>query len=67
MGEFVRWLSLHLFILLFADDVVLLSWSREGLARLFEAFAAFCKANHLTISQEKTKVMVIRGDGASSM
>lgn len=45
-------------VLLYADDVAILAPSSEGLRRLFGAFSTFCSAEHLTISEKKTKVLI---------
>jgi hypothetical protein len=47
----------HVPLLLFADDVALLSYSPQGLQRLLHCLAEFCDANHLTVSLRKTKVV----------
>jgi hypothetical protein len=59
--DVIRLLSLTVAILLFADDVVLMATTPGGLETLFRAFAGFCRTNRLTISQEKTKVMIFGG------
>jgi hypothetical protein len=48
-------------ILLFTDDVVLLSSSPEGLQRQMDALALFCNLQQLTINLGKTKVMIFNG------
>lgn len=58
----MKLLTLQLVILLFADDVVLLARTLEGLGHLFESFSTFCSSNHLRISRAKTQVMVVRDD-----
>jgi hypothetical protein len=45
-------------LLLFADDVALLSYLPQGLQRLLHCLADFCDENHLTVSICKTKVVV---------
>jgi hypothetical protein len=45
-------------ILLFVDDVVLLSSSPEGLQRQLDALSLFCDLRQLTIDLGKTKVMI---------
>ena len=52
-----RWVS----SLIYADDVVLLSWSSAGLQRLLNSMQAFCNQLGLTISSSKTEVMVFNG------
>ena len=48
----------HVPLLLFADDVALLAYTPEGLQRLLHCLASFCDANHLTVNQRKTKVVI---------
>ena len=48
-------------ILLFADDVVLLSSSPKGLQRQLDALALFCDLRKLTVNLSKTKVMIFNG------
>lgn len=45
-------------MLLFADDVVLLSHSLSGLRQQFDAFDSFCNVNRLVVSAAKTKLLV---------
>ena len=45
-------------ILLFADDVVLLASSLEGLQRILDRLASFCDMTQLVVNLEKTRVMV---------
>ena len=53
----VQLLSVQLTLLLFADDVALVAASAEGLRELFTAFEDFCRREHLTVSEGKTKVV----------
>lgn len=48
-------------ILLFADDVVLIAHSYQGLSAIYGAFKSFCIQHRLTISVEKTKAMITKG------
>ena len=48
-------------ILLFADDIVLLASSPEGLQRQLDALALFCDIRKLTVNLGKTKVMIFNG------
>jgi Reverse transcriptase (RNA-dependent DNA polymerase) len=48
----------HVPLLLFADDVALLSYTPQGLQRLLHCLADFCDANHLKVSLRKTKVVI---------
>jgi hypothetical protein len=50
-----------IYILLFADDVVLLSSSLEGLQRQLDALSLFCDLGQLTVNLGKTKVMIFNG------
>ena len=45
-------------LLLYADDVVLIVDSLEGLQRHLDALQAFCEDRDLTVNLGKTKVMV---------
>ena len=45
-------------LLLYADDLAILSHSQEGLQRLMDALQAFCHTKRLTVNTEKTKAMV---------
>ena len=58
-GQFVQLLTLQILILMFADDVVLLALTLEGLALSFRAFSGFCQQHQMTISQAKTKAFAI--------
>ena len=57
-----RWVS----SLVYADDVVLLSWSSLGLQALLEGMHAFCQGLGLTISPSKTEVVVFNGTASST-
>lgn len=46
-------------ILLFADDVVLLCSTLEGLYRQFDALSSFCDLRQLMVNLLKTKVMIM--------
>uniref|UniRef100_A0A670IDE3 Reverse transcriptase domain-containing protein n=1 Tax=Podarcis muralis TaxID=64176 RepID=A0A670IDE3_PODMU len=45
-------------LLLYADDAVILSFSRVGLRRALKIFDAYCKSNFLTINHAKSKVLI---------
>ena len=47
-------------ILLYADDMVLISLTRIGLKRLLDNLGLYCKDQGLSINYHKTKVMVFR-------
>lgn len=44
--------------LLYADDLILLSYSSEGLQKLISATEAFCNKWQLTINVNKTKILI---------
>ena len=48
---------------LYADDLVILSQSKEGLQRAMDRASEFAKAKHLTISVKKSKTMVFNQPG----
>ncbi|XP_062831915.1 ras-GEF domain-containing family member 1A isoform X1 [Anolis carolinensis] len=48
----------HFNILLYADDMILLSYSQVGLRRLLRRFNTYCHNNALTINKSKSKIMV---------
>ncbi|RYE04530.1 MAG: reverse transcriptase family protein [Rickettsiaceae bacterium] len=52
-----RWVS----SLVYADDVVLLSWSSAGLQALLDGMHGFCHGLGLTVSPSKTEVVVFNG------
>ena len=61
-------LTLTLTILLFADDVVLISRTLEGLSRIFQVFTTFCTSCKLSINRDKTQVMAIgKGVGGDTV
>ena len=49
---------------LFADDLVILSPSREGLQRTLNKLEEYCKSWHLEINSQKTKVVIFNKQGA---
>ena len=57
-----RWLS----SLIFADDVILLSWSPSGLQLLLDSMNIFCLGLGLVISLTKTELAVLNGPGTPS-
>jgi hypothetical protein len=57
---------LELFILLFADDVALLSLSPVGLQNQLNILENFCSQIQLEINVQKTKIMVFRKGGVLS-
>ena len=57
-----HWLS----SLVYADDVVLLSWSPSGLQLLLDSMGGFCLGLGLVISPTKTEVVTFNGPGTPS-
>ena len=51
-------------LLLYADDLVLISTSQKGLQALIDRLASFCEKRGLSVNVEKTKVVVF---GSRSM
>jgi hypothetical protein len=45
-------------LLLYADDLVLISTTQSGLQRLMDRLARFCEDRRLTVNIEKTKTLV---------
>ncbi|RYE04502.1 MAG: reverse transcriptase family protein [Rickettsiaceae bacterium] len=56
-----RWVS----SLVYADDVVLLSWSASGLQLLLDGMHGFCLGIGMVISPSKTEVVVFNGPGSA--
>ena len=56
---YCHFLTLQLTILLFADDVVLLAKTLDGLQSLFHNFSAFCTHHHLKINEKKSEIMPV--------
>ena len=52
--------------LIYADDVILLSWASGGLQRLLNSMHEFCGRHGLTISASKTEVVVFNGSSADT-
>ena len=57
---------LKLFLLLFADDTVLFSNSREDLQDTLNVFETYCDKWKLTVNITKTKVLVFSGGKTST-
>ena len=55
---------LKLYLLLFADDAVLFSDTREGLQNSLRSLENYCNKWNLTVNVEKTKIVVFRKGGA---
>ena len=45
-------------LLVYADDLILMSTSEAGLQRQLDALASFCAERHLTVNLSKTKIVV---------
>jgi len=54
---------MELFILLFADDVVLISTTSSGLQHQLNLLKTCCDQLHLNVNKDKTKIMVFRKGG----
>jgi hypothetical protein len=48
--HYIKVLSFRLMILLFADDIVLLSYTREGMQHLLQQLQSFCDENQLEVN-----------------
>ena len=46
-------------LLLYADDIVIVSYDVDGMQHLLGALEAFCQSSGLTINVDKTKMMVV--------
>ena len=55
------------FVVVYSDDVVLLSWSPAGLQLLLDSMNDFCLGLGLVISPTKTEVVVFNGPGTPSL
>ena len=49
---------LKLFVLLYADDTILMSESRHGLQKALDALSVYCQMWKLEVNVDKTKVMI---------
>ena len=54
---------LKLFLLLYADDIVIFAESSDDLQKGLDVLAEYCKRWQLTVNIQKTKVMVFRKGG----
>lgn len=52
--------QIQIFLLLFADDTLLLSETKEGLQNLLDSLHRYCMKWNVTVNTEKTKVMVFK-------
>ena len=50
-------LYLRIFLIMYADDTVLLAESKAGLQELLKNYDAYCKENKLNINSDKTKII----------
>ena len=73
-GDFLTIAGVPVPCLLFADDLVLLSSTREGLQAMLGTLERFCRRTGLTINMDKTKVVPfgaqlksVRGGGGFSL
>jgi hypothetical protein len=55
--------QLTLFVILFADDLVLMSETAEGLQNMLNALHGYCVKWNLVVNVTKTKLMVFRRGG----
>ena len=58
--------TFQLFLLLFADDIVLLSSTVTGLQKQIHELEIFCERSMLTVNLDKTKVVVFKKGGKLS-
>ena len=56
----------HIFLLLFADDIVLFSSTINGLQNQIYELENYCDKWKLTVNREKTKIVVFKNGGKSS-
>ena len=55
--------QLNIYLLLFADDSVLISETADGLQTLLNRFELYCKKWELTVNTDKTKIMIFQNGG----
>ena len=55
--------NLHLFILMYADDMVLFSESVDGLQNMFDVLYDYTKQWNLEVNIQKTKIVIFRNGG----
>jgi len=53
-------------LLLYADDLILMSTSPEGLQRQLDALASFCEQRQLTVNLSKTKVLIFEASSLTA-
>lgn len=61
MQQSIKIAGIMIHLLLFADDIVLISRTVEALERLLAIVGDFCYENGLVVSVEKTKCLFLRG------
>ena len=55
--------TLKMFLLIYADDIVILSESEEGLLQGLDILQEYCDRWKLTVNIKKTKIMIFRKGG----
>ena len=55
--------AINLFVLMYADDMVLLAETAEGLQKMLDTLVRYTDKWNLTVNTNKTKVMVFRNGG----
>ena len=58
--------QLSLYLILFADDMVIISRTPEGLQLSLDRLQCYCETWNLSVNSDKTKIMVFRKDGRLS-
>ena len=54
---------INLFILMYADDTILIAETPEGLQKILDSLNCYCDEWNLTVNVQKTKIMVFRNGG----
>ena len=52
--------QVSIYLLLFADDTVLLSEAAQGLQQMLDSLHGYCNTWSLTVNVDKTKILVFR-------
>ena len=55
--------DIHLFILMYADDMVLLSETIDGLQQMLNTLSSYTKDWNLEVNIDKTKIVIFRNGG----
>ena len=63
MGAGARLGAIMVHLLLYADDLALLSHTKEGLQRQLDALSSFCGAKRMAVNLTKTEIVVFRPQG----